>query len=725
VGVHFNRNRNDVFYTAQRTIGYPEYKTTTTLNLLCTAAGASAKPPSKCRTPNPSAGGTTFTARLVADLDFPVSRASIEGRTRADGVEDSDVLRMIAYDAAGHLLDDKSAACNNNPSHTTEGVCIPSVSAAGIRKLVIIPGEGNGDDSLDTLTLWPEHKPPDLVISKSDGQITVRPGQALTYTLTISNISAENATNVAITDTLPLHTTFIGASNGGFKAGGVVTWPAFNLAAGASVTRRLTVQVDTPLPAGVNTISNSVTVADDGRNGSDPTPGNNTASDVDSVDTSTDLAINKTDAPDPSQVGNELTYSLTATNNGPSPVTGVVITDTLPGGVTFVSATPSQGPPCTLTGSTVTCNSGSLAVGASATVVIKVAPTTTGTITNTARVSGNQPNPNPANNTATAVTTVIACSASPGDVILVIDRSGSMTGAPLAAEKAAAKSFVDLMHLASDQVGLVSFATTAVLNQSFTHDGNAVKSAIEALAAGGETNMTAGINTAQAELVSSRHHPNARPAMIFMSDGMPTAGDTPAQALAAAQAAKNAGTRLFTIGLGSVDANLMCQLASSPSDYFFAPTPADLAAIYQQIAQVINCGQATIKVSPASKRVPLSGGSFTIDIVAEDVTNLAAYQVELTYDPAIVRVMAVTPGPFLGSTGRSVAPVGPTINNNAGRAAFGAFTFGSQSGVNGAGVLATVTLEPQTKGTSQLTLGNLRLADPNSTPLTAAIKHGT
>lgn len=311
----------------------------------------------------------------------------------------------------------------------------------------------------------------------------------------------------------------------------------------------------------------------------------------------------------------------------------------------------------------------------------------------------------------------------PVDVMLVIDLSGSMSGQPLADEKVAAKSFVDRMNLAQDQVGLVSFADAATLNRQLTHDGNAVKGAIDALSAGGSTNMTAGINKAQAELSSSRHNPAARPVMLFMSDGVPTV-DTSASALAAAQAAKNAGTRIFAIGLGSVDENLMRQIASSPSDYYYAPTSADLYHIYQTIAGQVTCAQAKVKVDPASKRVPLSGGTFTMDIVAQDVTNLAAYQVELTYNPAIVHVTAVTPGPFLGSTGRTVSPVGPNIDNGAGRAVFGAFTFGTAPGVNGTGVLATITFQPRARGTSALHLQNLLVADPSGNPLSATTEDG-
>ena len=64
-------------------------------------------------------------------------------------------------------------------------------------------------------------------------------------------------------------------------AAGVVTWPTFDLAALASTTRTVTVVVDNPVPAGVTTLTNTAEAHDDGSAGPDPTPGNNTASDVD------------------------------------------------------------------------------------------------------------------------------------------------------------------------------------------------------------------------------------------------------------------------------------------------------------------------------------------------------------------------------------------------------------------------------------------------------------
>jgi uncharacterized repeat protein (TIGR01451 family) len=118
-----------------------------------------------------------------------------------------------------------------------------------------------------------------------------------------------------------------------------------------------------------------------------------------------DLAVTKADSPDPVTVGNNLIYTVVVTNNGPWEATGAMLTDTLPASVTFVSALN-----CTEGGGTVTCNLGTLASGASATVTIVVNPTKEGMITNTVSVTGNVTDLKTANSTATENTTVTALS---------------------------------------------------------------------------------------------------------------------------------------------------------------------------------------------------------------------------------------------------------------------------------------------------------------------------
>jgi uncharacterized repeat protein (TIGR01451 family) len=132
-----------------------------------------------------------------------------------------------------------------------------------------------------------------------------------------------------------------------------------------------------------------------------------------------DLSLTKSDSPDPVQVGAKLTYQLNVSNAGPDDATGVALTDSLPAGVTLVSATPSQGS-CTGT-ATVTCDLGSMAKGAGAGVTIVVTPTAAGTITNTASVASSVGDPNTANNAAQATTTVTSATA---------DLSVSLSDAP-------------------------------------------------------------------------------------------------------------------------------------------------------------------------------------------------------------------------------------------------------------------------------------------------------
>jgi uncharacterized repeat protein (TIGR01451 family) len=113
-----------------------------------------------------------------------------------------------------------------------------------------------------------------------------------------------------------------------------------------------------------------------------------------------DLAVVKTG---PAQVteGNNLTYQLVATNNGPANATGVVVSDTLPSNSTFVSA--SAG--CTEAAGVVSCTVGSLANGASTGFDITVTAGSAGTsLTNTASISGDQFDPDGSNNTSTVVT---------------------------------------------------------------------------------------------------------------------------------------------------------------------------------------------------------------------------------------------------------------------------------------------------------------------------------
>jgi len=192
------------------------------------------------------------------------------------------------------------------------------------------------------------------------------------------------------------------------------------------------------------------------------------------------------------------------------------------------------------------------------------------------------------------VTLAQACLA-PIDVMLIIDRSGSMKfdgidpEQPLTQAKSGAATFIDGLSPLTDKAGVVTYSAATTLNSALSSDLFAVKSSFASVAAAGGTNISEAINKATEEMTANGRI-GTKHVMILLSDGVPEVeGVSTAAASAAAvtqsSIAKSLGTVIYTIGLGAhVNPTLMKQIASQPSNYYFAPTGADLTAIYQSIA---------------------------------------------------------------------------------------------------------------------------------------------
>ncbi|HXG75485.1 MAG TPA: DUF11 domain-containing protein [Gaiellaceae bacterium] len=118
-----------------------------------------------------------------------------------------------------------------------------------------------------------------------------------------------------------------------------------------------------------------------------------------------DIAVAKTDAPDPATVGRLLTFTIAVSNRGPGLATDVRLEDPLPRSLELVSVSASQGA-CTLAPA-LACSLGRLAPGASATVVVRVRPRHTGAVSNTATAVAAEPEANAADNADTATTLVV------------------------------------------------------------------------------------------------------------------------------------------------------------------------------------------------------------------------------------------------------------------------------------------------------------------------------
>jgi uncharacterized repeat protein (TIGR01451 family) len=262
----------------------------------------------------------------------------------------------------------------------------------------------------------------DLALTKSASPNPVVASQNLTYTLNFVNNGPSDAQNVTVTDSVPANTTFVSASvttgtgwsTSAPAVGGVgnIVFSKPTAAAGETAVFQIVVNVAANIPN--NTIiTNSATAAS---NTTDPTPGNNTGTASTTVIAQADLAVTKTGTPNPVCVNGNETYTINFVDNGPGPGLNTTVTDPVPANTTFVSAVVTTGtgwsisaPSVGGTGNVV-FSKANVAVNETAvfTVVVKVnSGVLHGTvISNTVTAASTIPDPNTANNSATAMATV-------------------------------------------------------------------------------------------------------------------------------------------------------------------------------------------------------------------------------------------------------------------------------------------------------------------------------
>ena len=183
----------------------------------------------------------------------------------------------------------------------------------------------------------------------------------------------------------------------------------------------------------------------------------------------------------------------------------------------------------------------------------------------------------------------------PTDLVLVLDRSGSMSGVPLAAMKEGSNTFIDIIQQATDdgsgsgdlgsgtRMGVVSFSSTAVVDAPLTASVSQLKGAVDALTAGGSTNHGDAFAKATQLLETGT---NPVKVMVLFTDGNTTAGPPPAPI--AAQA-RDKGIIIYCIGLvGSdgLDVSALNNWATDPDSVHvaIAPTPQDLEEIFAELA---------------------------------------------------------------------------------------------------------------------------------------------
>jgi len=152
---------------------------------------------------------------------------------------------------------------------------------------------------------------------------------------------------------------------------------------------------------------------------------------------------------------------------------------------------------------------------------------------------------------------------------------------------------------------------------------------------------------------------------------------------------------LEAVGIGTSDLELDVRLFNTAGEEE-APTVVD-----GQITSNLEVG-----VDPTEKSVTL-GITETVDVVIRGATNMGGYQFSIDFDPTKIQIVDVEDGSFLGSTGRGVFPVGPDISD--GTLTFGAVSFGTETGPDGEGTLATITFEAIGLGDTTLHLHDVQV----------------
>lgn len=265
----------------------------------------------------------------------------------------------------------------------------------------------NDDDATTTLT--PEF---DVAVTKLVDDETPGPGATVTYGIEVTNSGPSVATGVSVTDVVPDGLTFDTATLDGETGtldAGTIEFAAVTLAPGETLTGTLAFTVDNDADG---QITNTITVtADPG----DTDNTNDAASDEIDVIPVADLALTKSaDVTENAQPGSELVYTITVSNEGPSPAAGVEVVDTLPSGVSFVSGSGPNDEALSASGGQVTVDGGTLGDGESFsfTITVEVNGGATGSLENSAAVSSDTSDPDNSNDSASVTTTIDGATAS-------------------------------------------------------------------------------------------------------------------------------------------------------------------------------------------------------------------------------------------------------------------------------------------------------------------------
>lgn len=330
-------------------------------------------------TNNPANANTAATNVQISDT-IPSGVTLVSATPSGNGMFANGIWTLVDPLAPGSVATLTLTSTVNAGAGGADIINAAEVSQADQTDIDSIPGNDDGDRSEDEeddarIVLNPQI---DLELQKTVNATTVIVGDTVTWTVSLTNNAANanaDATGVTVADILPAGLTLVNsnASSGALIGG---TWTLGGpIAPGGTEALTIVTTVDSDAPSIIENVA-QVNTANETDVDSVPNDddGDQSQDDEDSAQITTtplviDLELDKTVSATNVNVGDQVTWTITVTNNAANAntdATGVQVTDVLPSGVTFQSASPSVG---TFTGSTWTLGT-PLAPGASATLSI-------------------------------------------------------------------------------------------------------------------------------------------------------------------------------------------------------------------------------------------------------------------------------------------------------------------------------------------------------------------
>jgi uncharacterized repeat protein (TIGR01451 family) len=384
----------------------------------------------KTATPSPVVAGTSLTYVVTARNNGPSTAQNV---SISDPVPaGSAFVQLSSVSGGGTCMVPPAGATSGTVSCSWASIASGAQQTAtfSVRPLASSAG-GTIDNTVTIATTTVENTPAnnsftlntpvtpaqvDILVNKVDSVDPVGLGQSTVYTVTVTNGGPSHATNVVLIDTFPTGSptaTFsyqnaLGIAPVGVGScvepavgatAGTLTCTFPDLASGASAVVTYTMRAES-ISSGVS--GTTFNTADVSADEPETLPANNSTVHATTARRTADLALVKS-APASFTPGLTFTWTIAVTNNGPNDSNGAVVTDTLPAGVTFVSASPG----CGFATGTVTCTLGLLPMGATAMLAIDVRPTSPYTganpLVNTASVTVvNEVDPVAGNNSGSA-----------------------------------------------------------------------------------------------------------------------------------------------------------------------------------------------------------------------------------------------------------------------------------------------------------------------------------